>query len=454
MRFLTGFFPREYADNSAYCSFVYNTIRRKGGLPIVFACVWRKDAGFGPELWREWLRHNALPLCKNAVEERCADKVMESFLEFRCGSENDLLENISNISDIAVFFSVGEECFYAWQGSVDIKLLNICFNKVHIKSLTVSSDKFMYTRVRLEPEVGILLGSRSFFAQLPEHLLKECLAVGEMSGQAQAERHLYEAAEAAERLGPESVAAAIVVAAQEQSGAFLELIHSNGYVSPIPIGRGAFGSVYKVRDEKKRCNIACKTAEGVTARKLLRREAKLQEMLEHPLFASYVGCAEGECETVLFMEYVKGRNLGDVLRKGPLSQRKAVLIARQLAEGLSYLHNMPEPVIYRDLKPDNIQLDLKGKVKLLDLGCACALSDAGKSRAGSRGYAAPEQLDLSGVCGFYSDVYALGKVMQKMLDGAEVSGDMERFITKCIDITPDKRPQSMEQVLKELEKFE
>ena len=420
-------------------------------MPVVFACVWGNSEACGAEFWREWLSRNVLPFCKSGNGERCADKVMKRFVELWCGPEPNFEEKIS---DIAVFFSAGEEGFYAWRGSVDIRLLNHCFNRVHMKSLTVSSSELMCKRVSMEPEVGILLGSRSFFAQLPEELLKECLAVGEMSGQAQVGRHLAEAAEAAVRSGPEKVAAAIVVAVGEQSGRVCELICRNGYEAPKLIGRGEFGSVYKVRDKRNGRNFACKTAEGITERKLLRQEAKLQKEIDHPLFAKYVGCVEEENGTLLFMEYVRGRNLADVLRKGPLSRHQAVMTARQLAEGLKYLHTMPEPMIYRDLKPDNIQLGLNGKVKLLDLGCVCALSEAEKSRAGSIGYAAPEQLETGGVCGFYSDIYALGKVMEKMLDGTDVSEDIESFIRQCIDITPEKRFQSMEQVLKELDKFE
>ncbi|MCM1563733.1 MAG: protein kinase [Clostridium sp.] len=207
--------------------------------------------------------------------------------------------------------------------------------------------------------------------------------------------------------------------------------------------------------------LACKVAEGMEARAILRREAALLKALDHPLFARYEDYAEGERIAMLFMEYAEGRDLDAVLRRGPLSGRRARAVAVRIAEGLLYLHELPDPVLYRDLKPGNVRVDRRGGVKLLDLGCACRLSEAEGSRAGSRGFAAPEQLDAAGgdtqtPCpqGFYSDVYAWGRLLEHMTVGLDRSPAWESLIRACTERDPSLRPQSMREALERFKNFE
>lgn len=198
---------------------------------------------------------------------------------------------------------------------------------------------------------------------------------------------------------------------------FLEM---QGYFVEVQLGSGAFGKVYRVWDTRKKCFWACKVACNREAREILRREAEIQNKITHPLFVRYETCLEHRDCTMLLMEYVEGENVEQYLHRGCMTQGQVVAVAIQLAEGIEYLHALPDAILYRDLKPENVCLTSNGRVRLMDLGCACRLSEARFSCAGSPGYAPKEQLSKPNLSnpmdspGFYSDVYALGKLMHYM----------------------------------------
>ncbi len=241
------------------------------------------------------------------------------------------------------------------------------------------------------------------------------------------------------------------------------------------VGQGAFAKVYLVREKGGEGMLACKIAETAEGMAILKREAGLQKRIEHPLFARYADFVQERDKALLYMEYIAGENLADRLeREGALSQPRVVQIVGELAEGLRYLHTLSRPVLYRDLKPENIRIQPDGRVRLLDLGCACCADEAAYSRAGSLGYAAPEQLrertDGGTVPGTYSDVYALGRLTYYMLTGhnpcqtpfhsppitayrAGVSPLLARLTEQCMEEEAVKRPPDMREVLRQLEPF-
>lgn len=449
MEILTGGICGETMDTAVL---LHRTVRRKGNIPIAFLCVLQGAEDLGERaLLEEWFRGCVLPLCERGGPERAADAVGNSFVaHFGCGSRN-----------MAALFCMGAECFYAWQGSAQLRMINVRFGRAHMTSPTFLSEGLHCERAVLEPGVGLVLGNRQFFDHLSESQLKECLKAGEMERQEQVQRHLAEAVAEAERRGAGGAAAAFLTVREGHSAEFEILLRQNGYVGAVPVGRGAFGSVYRVKRDGRL--YACKLAEGVEAGRLLRREASLQRSLAHPLFAHFEDLLEGQACTLLIMEYVRGRDLSSILESHQpagrrLSERQALRIAIQLAEGLQYLHTLPNPVLYRDLKPENVRITSAGRVKLLDLGCACELSEAQLSRAGTEGYAPPEQMK-GGQPGFYSDVYALGKLLHYMLTGdnpcapprkgdsrpncRKPGPDVERLIGRCVEENPRDRMQDM-----------
>lgn len=183
------------------------------------------------------------------------------------------------------------------------------------------------------------------------------------------------------------------------------------------------------------------------------REAEILAGIEHPLFPQYLGVwQEGE-KVYLLMEYVSGSNLEALLtRRGSFSEKQIVRIGLELAEGLKYLHELPEPILYRDLKPANILLRQDGRVKLLDLGCACTTGRQ-TALAGTPEYAAPEQLKSGSVLTAASDVYGLGKTLQAMA-GRKCGKGLKQVIAACIKDSPRERIPDMRGVISALASLE
>lgn len=178
------------------------------------------------------------------------------------------------------------------------------------------------------------------------------------------------------------------------------------------LGEGAFSTVYLVEDENGG-RYACKESREL---KLLRREAEWMERLRHPLFPRYEDFWISEETGYLLMEYVEGETLERYLqRMEAIPPQEVFHICRQLAEGLMLLHERDTPLLYLDLKPENIIRCGQGEVRLVDLGL---LTEAGvsRSRAGSPGYAAPEQFCVGSLLTPGADVYGFGKTLIRLLD--------------------------------------
>ena len=195
------------------------------------------------------------------------------------------------------------------------------------------------------------------------------------------------------------------------------------------VGKGGFGAVYKVADErfKSRRTVAIKemsdahllASDRVKALEDFRQEADLLVQLKHPNLPDVSDFFEEGGKAYLVMEFIEGKTLEKAQDEagGPLDEKLVMGWALQLCDVLHYLHTQPQPIIFRDLKPSNVMVTRNGQIKLIDFGIARIFkSTAAKDTTtlGSRGYAPLEQYGR-GQSDPRSDIYALGATLYDLL---------------------------------------
>jgi len=121
------------------------------------------------------------------------------------------------------------------------------------------------------------------------------------------------------------------------------------------------------------------------------------------------------------MELLKGTELSERMTQGPIPLHEAVSIAEQVAEGLAFAHD--NGVIHRDIKPGNISLLARGRVKIMDFGIARLKASELKTQLGTRlgtpKYMSPEQ-STGGTIDHRTDIFSLGIVQYEMLTGGKL----------------------------------
>ncbi len=189
------------------------------------------------------------------------------------------------------------------------------------------------------------------------------------------------------------------------------------YEPPVLVGEGSFGKVYRLKEKESGEYAALKVMNN---KAVWEKEKKILAEADHPLFPKFLDAGEEDGAFYILMEYIFGENLADVLerRKG-FAQPEAMRMALTVADGIGWLQTKEDPVIFRDLKAENIVLAPDGNVRLVDFGSACGLYDGGSSVSGTKGASAPEQFE--GTAGLSSDVYAFGRLFHFMLTGINPS---------------------------------
>src|SRR3974377_1255345 len=140
------------------------------------------------------------------------------------------------------------------------------------------------------------------------------------------------------------------------------------------LGEGGMGEVWRAIDTKLGREVAIKVLPEAFAQDADRmarftREAQVLASLNHPNIASIYGVED----RALIMELVPGPTLAERIAPGPILLEEALPVAKQIAEALEYAHE--RGIIHRDLKPANIKVTPEGRVKVLDLGLAQAMSN-------------------------------------------------------------------------------
>src|SRR5580693_5054406 len=164
------------------------------------------------------------------------------------------------------------------------------------------------------------------------------------------------------------------------------------------LDRGGMGEVYRATDLTLGQSVALKFLPEEAARnqRLLERfhgEVRIARVVSHPNVCRVYDIGEVEGMPFISMEYVDGEDLASLLtRIGRLPCDKAVETGRKLCAGLAAAHD--RGVIHRDLKPQNIMINKRGEVVIMDFGLA-AISDqlsGAEVRNGTPAYMSPEQI--------------------------------------------------------------
>jgi serine/threonine-protein kinase len=239
------------------------------------------------------------------------------------------------------------------------------------------------------------------------------------------------------------------------------------------LGKGGMGEVYRATDLTLGQSVALKFLpyEAAENRFLLERfhgEVRIARQISHPNVCRVYDIGETEGMPYISMEYVDGEDLASLLpRIGRLPGDRAVATARKICAGIAAAH--AKGVIHRDLKPQNIMMDKRGEIVIMDFGLA-AIADqlsGPEARNGTPAYMSPEQLKCTEVTP-RSDIYALGLVLYEIFTGrkpfdaknrrelismqesgqitsmsslaSDIDPSVESVIKRCLDPDPVKRP--------------
>lgn len=235
------------------------------------------------------------------------------------------------------------------------------------------------------------------------------------------------------------------------------------------LGKGGFGTVYLAENLKVGNLVAIKVVPEDEKDMSLVAEKDLLKELRHPAIPMIIDIETSQGAIYLIEEYVEGVSLKELKHK--LKEDEVIEIMKQLIDVLTYLHtSFAEPIIYRDMKPDNIIRMQGGHIKLVDFGIAKKYKRHQENdtvQLGSRGYAAPEQYGV-GKTDVRTDIYSLGICMYYLLTGknlgippyklntlrsenGDVSVSFEKIIHRCIASVPRQRYQTVLELDKALE---
>lgn len=251
------------------------------------------------------------------------------------------------------------------------------------------------------------------------------------------------------------------------------------------IGTGGMSDVYKAKCHKLNRYVAVKVlkqefSENANFVSKFRTEAQAAAGMMHPNIVNVYDVGEEGGTQYIVMELVEGITLKQYIeKKARLSVKEAVSIAIQVSMGIEAAHK--NRIIHRDIKPQNIMISKDGKVKVTDFGIAKAVTSntITSNVMGSVHYTSPEQA-RGGYSDEKSDIYSLGITLFEMLTGRvpfngettvaiaikhiqepmpspreyipEIPISVEQIVFKCTQKSPDRRYQSMAELIVDLKK--
>ena len=240
------------------------------------------------------------------------------------------------------------------------------------------------------------------------------------------------------------------------------------------IGKGGMSTVYLSRDKNLGSYWAIKKVKNQKTVDLdaFKKEVELLSSLNHSDVPRIVDKIQIDEDYYVVMDFISGTPLGKkVASEGPQKEKDVINWAKMLCDVLHYLHNVKvNPIVYRDMKPDNVMLTELGRVKLIDFGIAkeCLRGQAQSGpKVGTKGYAAPEQYKGEAL-DERTDIYSLGVTLYNLVTGKApqnppnairpireinplLSEGLEYIINKCTQANPANRYGNCMELKKDLE---
>ena len=190
------------------------------------------------------------------------------------------------------------------------------------------------------------------------------------------------------------------------------------------LGRGGMGIVFLAYDKQLKDNVAIKVlspflSNDTESLDRMRREVTAARKITHTNVIKIFDISEAGGLHYITMEYFPGENLRQlIVRRGPLPMQEGLQIAFQICDGLAAAH--AEGIIHRDLKSQNIILNDRGHLKIIDLGLALTKHLEGMTATGlimgTPEYMSPEQV-MGRRTDERSDLYSLGVILYEMFTG-------------------------------------
>jgi beta-lactam-binding protein with PASTA domain/tRNA A-37 threonylcarbamoyl transferase component Bud32 len=253
------------------------------------------------------------------------------------------------------------------------------------------------------------------------------------------------------------------------------------------IGSGGMADVYRARDSLLGRTVAVKILHPQFAKdpvfiERFRQEAQAAANLNQPNIVNVYDWGIEDSTYYLVMEYVKGRDLKDIIvQGGPLLPERAVEIAMAICLALDVAG--AHGIVHRDIKPQNIIVTNDGQIKVMDFGIARTAGGSAMTQTGTimgtAQYISPEQAQ-GRVADPRSDLYSLGVVLYEMLTGKvpfdgenpvaiaykhvredplapslinpDISPELEAVVMKALAKNPENRYQSAMEMRSDLER--
>ena len=253
------------------------------------------------------------------------------------------------------------------------------------------------------------------------------------------------------------------------------------------LGRGGMGVVYKAQDTKLDRVVALKflpqhlTSSDAEQSRFL-QEARAASALNHPNVCGIHAIGEHDGQVFIDMEYVEGKTLRSRIAEKELKIEDALEYAIQIGDALQEAHS--KGIVHRDVKCENIMINSRNQVKVMDFGLAKLKGSLkltkSSSTVGTLAYMAPEQIQ-GGEVDSRSDIFSFGIVLYEMLTGRtpfrgehdaavmysivnsvpdppsairpSISAEIDRIVHRALEKEPEDRYQHVDDMVSELRRI-